>query len=261
MGKVRWDARSEDQFIQNYKILQRVFEKRGIDKVCSLNLHCPVLDPNPHATVQHVDVTKLIRAKYQDNLEMMQWMKNFFDHNCAESEYDPVERRTKGKGTLVVRNGNSTLKQNRRRGNRAKVQWMLRSKILQHCETSMFDSFAVFCVVRAAIQRMPTFAFLQVPTPMQSGYLLLMAVRKLHQQASLLADLRLVESSAQTRVAAQPAAPLLPPRRVQLGHPPQRLPLHRAPAVEAHPWQLLGAAKTATPLRPVAAPLPGKWAS
>ncbi len=34
MGKVRWDARSEDQFIQNYKILQRVFEKRGIDKVC-----------------------------------------------------------------------------------------------------------------------------------------------------------------------------------------------------------------------------------
>jgi len=78
MGKVRWDARSEDQFIQNYKILQRVFEKRGIDK--------------------HVDVTKLIRAKYQDNLEMMQWMKNFFDHNCAESEYDAVERRAKGKG-------------------------------------------------------------------------------------------------------------------------------------------------------------------
>lgn len=33
MSKVRWDAKSEDQFIHNYKILQRVFEKRGIDKV------------------------------------------------------------------------------------------------------------------------------------------------------------------------------------------------------------------------------------
>ena len=51
-------------------------------------------------------MTKLIRAKYQYNLEMMQWMKNFFDHNCAESEYDPVERRAKGKGTCIVRNGN-----------------------------------------------------------------------------------------------------------------------------------------------------------
>jgi hypothetical protein len=36
MAKVRWDARSEDQYIQNYKILQRVFEKHGIDKVRKL---------------------------------------------------------------------------------------------------------------------------------------------------------------------------------------------------------------------------------
>ncbi len=33
MAKVKWDARSAPEFVQNYKILQRVFDKRGVDKV------------------------------------------------------------------------------------------------------------------------------------------------------------------------------------------------------------------------------------
>lgn len=31
MSKVRWDAKSPHEFIENYKIIQRVFEKKGID--------------------------------------------------------------------------------------------------------------------------------------------------------------------------------------------------------------------------------------
>lgn len=78
MAKVKWDAKSDFEFIQNYKILQRVFDKRGVEK--------------------YIDVEKLVRAKYQDNLEFMQWIKSFFDKNFHGGEYDAVGRRAGGKG-------------------------------------------------------------------------------------------------------------------------------------------------------------------
>ena len=31
--------------------------------------------------LQHIDVQKLIKGKYMDNLEFLQWMKRFFDLN------------------------------------------------------------------------------------------------------------------------------------------------------------------------------------
>ncbi len=39
-----------------------------------------------------------MRAKYQDNLENMQWFKSFFEHNYAGQAYDPILRRSKGRG-------------------------------------------------------------------------------------------------------------------------------------------------------------------
>jgi hypothetical protein len=36
MSKVRWDAKSSHEFVGNYKIIQQVFEKRGIDRVSPL---------------------------------------------------------------------------------------------------------------------------------------------------------------------------------------------------------------------------------
>jgi hypothetical protein len=47
---------------------------------------------------QHIEVEKLCRAKYQDNLEFMQWLKSFFDKNYSGAPYDPVARRAVGKG-------------------------------------------------------------------------------------------------------------------------------------------------------------------
>lgn len=55
MSKVRWDGKAPHEFIDNYKVIQAVFEKKGIDK--------------------YIDIEKLMRAKYQDNLENMQWFK------------------------------------------------------------------------------------------------------------------------------------------------------------------------------------------
>lgn len=52
------------------KILQNAFDKIGIKR--------------------HVEVEKLAKAKYQDNLEFIQWMKRYYDLNCGErgNNYD-----------------------------------------------------------------------------------------------------------------------------------------------------------------------------
>lgn len=75
MSKVQWKAKNEWEFINNFKILQQSFLK------CKLN--------------KYIDVERLSKAKYQDNLEFAQWMKRFFDINSGRvlNEYDPVEAR------------------------------------------------------------------------------------------------------------------------------------------------------------------------
>mmetsp|Transcript_11574 Transcript_11574/g.12896 ORF Transcript_11574/g.12896 Transcript_11574/m.12896 type:complete len:349 (+) Transcript_11574:106-1152(+) len=80
MKRVNWEARSEFQYIENYKILQAAFTKANVQK--------------------RVDVDRLIRAKYQDNLEFCQWVKAFFEHVAPASreDYDPLSRRQIGKG-------------------------------------------------------------------------------------------------------------------------------------------------------------------
>jgi len=83
MSRVNWGARSDYEFIQNYKLLQVAFTK--------------------HSVQRHIDVDKLIRAKYQDNLEWCQWLKAFYEHSGSvpDDEYDPRAIREKGKGGKV----------------------------------------------------------------------------------------------------------------------------------------------------------------
>lgn len=91
MHKVNWGASNPYEFIQNYKLLQQVFTDLKVDK--------------------SIEVNRLIRARYQDNLEFMQWLRKFFELNCLSSMstygqeekeqsfgYDAVIRRSKGKG-------------------------------------------------------------------------------------------------------------------------------------------------------------------
>ena len=74
MSRVNWMARNDFEFVANYKILQQAFEKNGVEK--------------------WIDVDKLIRGKYQDNLEFVQWLKKFFDLNGGQGkEYDALARR------------------------------------------------------------------------------------------------------------------------------------------------------------------------
>lgn len=78
MSKVDWSANKDYEYIQNYKVLQKCFSTLKIDK--------------------HIEVDRLIRGKYQDNLEFMQWYKKFYELNASGAPYDPIAQREKGKG-------------------------------------------------------------------------------------------------------------------------------------------------------------------
>jgi len=80
MSRVSWEAKTPPEYVSNYKLLQAAFSKNKVQR--------------------YVDVDKLIRAKYQDNLEFCQWLKAFYDQAAPplREGYDPVAIRARGKG-------------------------------------------------------------------------------------------------------------------------------------------------------------------
>ena len=52
-----------------------------------------------------IQVDKLIKARYQDNLEFCQWIKRFFDLNYSGEPYNALQRR-KGNNIYYIAGGN-----------------------------------------------------------------------------------------------------------------------------------------------------------
>eukprot|EP01104_Vermistella_antarctica_P010022 TRINITY_DN2641_c0_g1_i1.p1 TRINITY_DN2641_c0_g1~~TRINITY_DN2641_c0_g1_i1.p1 ORF type:complete len:249 (+),score=78.44 TRINITY_DN2641_c0_g1_i1:156-902(+) len=69
MKKINFNARQEHEYVPNYKVLQVALNRVGIDK--------------------HVNVGMLIKGRYQDNLEMLQWFKRYWDVNNNGEPYNP----------------------------------------------------------------------------------------------------------------------------------------------------------------------------
>merc|ERR1712037_407841 len=70
---VKYNAKHEHEFVNNFKSLQNAFKKMGVDKV--------------------IPVERLVKGRFQDNFEFVQWFKKFFDANYQGEPYDPVSAR------------------------------------------------------------------------------------------------------------------------------------------------------------------------
>jgi len=73
LRRVNFTTKLEYEYVQNYKILQQTFDKHGVDKA--------------------IPVQRLMKCRFQDNLEFLQWMKKFWDTYFAGNAYDAVARR------------------------------------------------------------------------------------------------------------------------------------------------------------------------
>lgn len=84
MHRVKFRATAEYEYLTNFKILQSCLTKHRIEKT--------------------VPVERLVKCRFQDNLEFLQWIKSFWIQNKDESAYD-AESRRKNKPLPGINNG------------------------------------------------------------------------------------------------------------------------------------------------------------
>ena len=74
LKSVNWMAKSEHEFVNNFKLLQKGFAKKQFKKI--------------------IEVKKLVACKYQDNLEFIQWMKSILTkYGKIVDDYNPNQER------------------------------------------------------------------------------------------------------------------------------------------------------------------------
>ncbi|KAL1633682.1 microtubule integrity protein mal3 [Neofusicoccum ribis] len=84
MTRVKFNANTEYQYLQNFKVLQNTFAKHAVDRP--------------------VHVEQLIKCKMQDNLDFLQFSKRYWDQYYPGGDYDAAGRR-KGSGAPPATGG------------------------------------------------------------------------------------------------------------------------------------------------------------
>ncbi|RWS30303.1 Microtubule-associated protein RP/EB family member 1-like protein, partial [Leptotrombidium deliense] len=74
LKKIKFRTNLEHEYIQNFKLVQASFKKVGCDKV-------------------EIPINRLVKGRFQDNFEFLQWFKKFFDANYDGREYNASEAR------------------------------------------------------------------------------------------------------------------------------------------------------------------------
>ncbi|KAI9340532.1 calponin homology domain-containing protein [Obelidium mucronatum] len=73
LSKVKFNAKQEYEYVTNFKILQAAFDKHKIDNA--------------------IPVERLMKCKFQDNIEFLQWLKKYWDQYFPGGPYDAAGRR------------------------------------------------------------------------------------------------------------------------------------------------------------------------
>lgn len=73
LKKVKFRTQLEHEYIQNFKLVQGAYKKVGCDK--------------------EIPINRLVKARFQDNFEFLQWFKKFFDSNYDGHTYNALEAR------------------------------------------------------------------------------------------------------------------------------------------------------------------------
>lgn len=84
LKKVKFRTQLEHEYIQNFKHVQGAFKKVGCDK--------------------EIPINRLVKARFQDNFEFLQWFKKFFDSNYDGHAYNALEAR----GNIPMGSGNAS---------------------------------------------------------------------------------------------------------------------------------------------------------
>ena len=98
---MKFDTKLEHEYIQNFKLLQASFTKLNVDKA--------------------LPVDRLVKGRFQDNFEFMQWYNKFFMANYDGSPYNAFEMRgciPLGAGGSKAPMGNGIQKTSQTRGSR-----------------------------------------------------------------------------------------------------------------------------------------------
>jgi len=102
MSRVDFTVKHDYDFAKNWKLMQNGFQKAGIEKM--------------------IPVQRLIKGRYQDNLEFMQWMYKYardtYNGDPDDPSYDAIGRRSKSKGGRDYTGSNKAGAARKARGSR-----------------------------------------------------------------------------------------------------------------------------------------------